>query len=82
MNTASIADHGLAPTVPLLGAQGWINPPASTEPQGGIVVMLQQWLQRLRTRVDIRELDDHLLKDVGLTRLDIEAECRKHFWQA
>jgi uncharacterized protein YjiS (DUF1127 family) len=32
-------------------------------------------------RSDIAELDDHLLRDVGLTRMDIVAESRKHFWQ-
>jgi uncharacterized protein YjiS (DUF1127 family) len=27
------------------------------------------------------QLDDRMLRDVGLTRLDVDRECAKHFWQ-
>jgi uncharacterized protein YjiS (DUF1127 family) len=81
MNTASFTGPGFAPTVPLLGSQGWIVAPAATEPRAGIVALVRQWLQRSRTRHDIAELDEHLLRDIGLTRLDVMVESRKHFWQ-
>jgi uncharacterized protein YjiS (DUF1127 family) len=81
MNTASMAKPGFAPTVPLLGAQGWIVAPATAEERSGIVALLREWLRRSRTRHEIAELDDHLLRDIGLTRLEARAESSKHFWQ-
>jgi uncharacterized protein YjiS (DUF1127 family) len=27
------------------------------------------------------ELDDRMLRDVGLNRSDVDRECTKHFWQ-
>jgi uncharacterized protein YjiS (DUF1127 family) len=81
MNTASIAERSFAPTVPLLGSQGWIVAPAAAEPAAGIVALVREWLRRSRTRHEIAELDEHLLRDIGLTRLDVMVESRKHFWQ-
>ena len=81
MNTISIGERDFAPTVPLLGAHGWIVAPADSEPQSGILARLLHWLQRSRTRVDITDLDDRLLRDIGLTRHDALVESRKHFWQ-
>lgn len=80
MNNATLTERGFAPTVPLLGAHGWITPPASDEP-AGIVALVREWLRRSRTRNDLAELDDHLLRDIGLTRMDVAAESSKHFWQ-
>jgi uncharacterized protein YjiS (DUF1127 family) len=81
MNTAGIADRSFAPTVPLLGAQGWIVAPADVEGGAGVVAIVRQWLRRSRTRHDVAELDEHLLRDIGLTRFDAVVESRKHFWQ-
>jgi uncharacterized protein YjiS (DUF1127 family) len=80
MNTASIADRSFAPTVPLLGAHGWVVAPL--EPRRGVFTMVREWLQRSRTRHEIAELDDHLLRDIGLTRYDAAVEAHKHFWQS
>jgi len=38
-------------------------------------------LQRQRGRQQLLELDDHLLKDIGMTRAQAEREGRKRFWQ-
>ena len=81
MNTAGTADRSFAPTVPLLGAQGWIVSPAAESPRVGLVALVRQWLRRNRTRHEIAELDEHLLRDIGLTRFDAAVESRKHFWQ-
>ena len=81
MSTVSIAERSFAPTVPLLGAQGWIVAPADVERGAGVVALLRQWLRRSRTRDEIAELDEHLLRDIGLTRFDAVVESRKHFWQ-
>ena len=81
MNTASIAERSFAPTVPLLGSQGWIVAPAAAEPRTSIVATVREWLRRSRTRSEIADLDEHLLRDIGLTRFDAVAESRKLFWQ-
>jgi uncharacterized protein YjiS (DUF1127 family) len=81
MNTATTAP-GFAPTVPLLGANGWIVPPAAAEQPGRLVALLREWLHRSRTRSTIRELDDRMLRDIGLTRGDALVEADKPFWLA
>ena len=40
------------------------------------------WEQRRRSRVNLSTLDDRLLQDVGLTRLQADRECRRTFWQS
>jgi uncharacterized protein YjiS (DUF1127 family) len=39
------------------------------------------WFERTRQRRQLSELSDHMLKDIGLTRVDVEAELSKPFWQ-
>ena len=40
------------------------------------------WRQRARGRRQLRTFDDHLLRDIGITRLQAEAEAEKPFWRA
>ena len=40
-----------------------------------------QWQERARSRHLLRQLDDRMLRDVGLNRCDVDRECAKHFWQ-
>lgn len=47
-----------------------------------VLVTLETWLARRRERLDLAQLDDHLLKDIGLSRADVERETAKPFWQA
>ncbi|MEM1362690.1 MAG: DUF1127 domain-containing protein [Pseudomonadota bacterium] len=39
------------------------------------------WAERRRSRIALHNLDDHMLKDIGLTRTIAEAESRRPFWQ-
>jgi uncharacterized protein YjiS (DUF1127 family) len=39
------------------------------------------WRERMRGRHLLQQLDDRMLRDVGLTRSDVDCECAKHFWQ-
>ena len=44
------------------------------------VYTLEEWHERARQRRRLMELDDRLLKDVGLTRADVARETSKPFW--
>lgn len=52
-----------------------------TEGQNGLA-LLQLWYARVCQRYALRQLDDHLLADIGLTRAEADAEARKPFWAA
>jgi len=43
---------------------------------------LRNWRERARSRHLLRQLDDRMLRDVGLSRSDVDRECAKPFWQA
>lgn len=43
--------------------------------------VLLLWLQRRRERRQLGALSDHVLKVIGVTRVDIEVEVRKTFWR-
>jgi uncharacterized protein YjiS (DUF1127 family) len=43
---------------------------------------LRLWQQRARGRRELRTFDDHLLRDIGITRLQAAAEADKPFWRA
>ncbi len=38
------------------------------------------WSELARQRRSLGRLDDRLLRDIGLTRADVEAETTKRFW--
>ena len=40
------------------------------------------WRERARSRHLLLQLDDRMLRDVGLTRSDVDRECAKYFWQS
>ena len=40
------------------------------------------WQDRARQRHRLGEMDDHLLRDIGLSRADLEYEAAKPFWRA
>jgi uncharacterized protein YjiS (DUF1127 family) len=45
-----------------------------------IVAAIRLWRRRARSRQQLRELDDRLLKDIGLRREDVGYEFPKPFW--
>ncbi|HXV22906.1 MAG TPA: DUF1127 domain-containing protein [Alphaproteobacteria bacterium] len=47
----------------------------------GLALRLLAWQERARQRRALLQLDDALLKDIGLTRADVERECGKPFWR-
>ncbi len=46
-----------------------------------VFVTTEEWQERAKQRRALRELNDHLLKDIGLSRADAEHEARKPFWR-
>ena len=40
------------------------------------------WLERARQRRHLAELDDRLLRDIGLSRAEVEHEISRPFWKA
>lgn len=46
-----------------------------------LVVLLVAWGERRRTRRALRRLDDHMIKDIGLTRWMVEREATRPFWE-
>jgi len=44
--------------------------------------LLWTWHERSRQRFKMKQLSDETLKDIGLSRADIEAEAHKPFWKA
>jgi uncharacterized protein YjiS (DUF1127 family) len=42
---------------------------------------LLTWLDRARQRRHLRTLSDHMLRDIGLSRADVEGEAGKPFWR-
>ena len=43
--------------------------------------LLLRWQERARGRQELQQLDDRLLKDIGLNRIDALREAGKPFWK-
>jgi uncharacterized protein YjiS (DUF1127 family) len=41
----------------------------------------QVWAERRRSRRALTELDDRLMRDIGISRSDAEWEASKRFWR-
>jgi uncharacterized protein YjiS (DUF1127 family) len=46
------------------------------------VLAMAEWRRRVRMRNELITLCDGDLRDIGWTRAEVDAECRKPFWQA
>ena len=44
-------------------------------------MLLATWIERMRQRNALAALDDHQLRDIGITRVDAARECGKPFWR-
>ncbi|MBY5932396.1 DUF1127 domain-containing protein [Tateyamaria omphalii] len=46
-----------------------------------VAVLLSKWAMRRRTRLSLRHLDPHLLRDIGVTPAEADFEARRVFWR-
>jgi uncharacterized protein YjiS (DUF1127 family) len=89
MSLAHAAQDGspllrVSPRVPLAGWSPRPAAPRRIAPLTAlrwIVAAIRQWRGRVGSRPQLRELDDHLLKDIGLRREEVGYEFPKPFWR-
>ena len=61
-----------------------VNVLGSNAPPRSLPKLMQQvaqWQERARSRYLLQQLDDRMLRDIGLSRSDVHRECTKFFWQ-
>ncbi len=46
-----------------------------------LVSLVRLWRLRAAQRRQLASLDDRLLKDIGVSRYEVNAELQKYFWQ-
>jgi uncharacterized protein YjiS (DUF1127 family) len=56
--------------------------PAVRELGTRVAEVLLTWVERTRQRRQLAQLSSHMLKDIGLSRADVEIEMSKPFWRA
>ena len=47
----------------------------------GVFELIAVWQDRRRQRSTLARLDDRMLRDIGLTGADVDAELSKPFWR-
>lgn len=47
-----------------------------------VIATGELWLERARERRELMRLNQHMLRDLGITRTQAEVEGQKPFWQA
>jgi|SRR6516225_2227176 uncharacterized protein YjiS (DUF1127 family) len=47
----------------------------------GVHATLRKWRQRKNGRLELARLDERMLRDIGLTRVDADYEINKPFWR-
>ena len=55
--------------------------PAARRPVRGLLATLELWAERHRQRRALLELNDSLLKDIGISHADAWQEASKPFWR-
>jgi uncharacterized protein YjiS (DUF1127 family) len=48
----------------------------------GLFDLLHNWVDRGRTRNHLYQLPDYMLRDIGVSRAEVEEEWQKPFWKA
>lgn len=72
---------GRVSAIPETGQTLTAAPRFRRRPVGLWLDVMAEWIERARQRRQLGRLDDRMLKDIGLSRADVDAETRKPFWQ-
>ena len=75
--------HTIESTRPPSRVSAWLLPLSAglVRTVSAIVERFYAWQERARERADLMTLDDRALKDIGLTRCDVERVAVKSFWR-
>ena len=68
---------GAMPMRVLPVSQSWLALVSVTR----LVEMLMDWRDRARQRRQLAAMDQHMLRDIGLSLADVEQETQKPFWR-
>jgi uncharacterized protein YjiS (DUF1127 family) len=60
-------------------AAGYVH--SRTTVKTSAIQKVSRWYVNWRTRRQLAQLPDFMLKDIGVSRIDAEQEARKHFWK-
>jgi uncharacterized protein YjiS (DUF1127 family) len=71
------------------GRRVWHAPPSAESERGAVFLhalrrvphIIRLWFMRVESRRTLSMLSDHELRDIGLTRNDVERELMKPFWR-
>jgi uncharacterized protein YjiS (DUF1127 family) len=70
-----------------LTAPAALRAPAASRPirwrdvLAAVIEEVMTWHERVRQRRQLQSLSDHMLRDIGIGRADVELEAAKPFWQ-
>jgi uncharacterized protein YjiS (DUF1127 family) len=62
-------------------ARTWPRPAIAAPWLIAALDLILAWIERAKQRMQLAKLDRSSLRDIGLSNADVDAECRKHFWQ-
>ncbi len=62
-------------------AQAATRPPRRNTALRSVLGLLRHWRERAYSRRRLCELDDHILRDIGLTRDEVLREAARPFWR-
>ena len=48
---------------------------------GALLDTVAKWQERRRQRLALATLDDHMLRDIGISSADVDAEVTRPFWR-
>ena len=73
--------NGLVPAVPLDPQAPATLGAALAHAAARALESVMEWHDRSMQRHSLASLDDYALKDLGLSRADVDGEARKPFWR-
>lgn len=68
------------PSAPHAAPLGTPGQPAPQTPRTGLIALVRAEWRRYRSRTMLAQLDDYMLKDIGVTRAEAQFEAGKPFW--